>query len=80
MPPPAETSASARMGSQAADARTIRDFFVCIGAQKAGTTWLARILSSHPELFMSPVKELHYFDHVAGLTEHLSDRKLRSRR
>ena len=57
----------------------IRDFFVCIGAQKSGTTWLARILSSHPELFMSPVKELHYFDHVGGITRHLSERKLRSR-
>ena len=57
----------------------IRDFFVCIGAQKSGTTWLARILSSHPELFMSPVKELHYFDHVGSLTRHLSERKLRSR-
>ena len=31
-------------------------------------------------MFMSPVKELHYFDHVAGLTQHLSERKLRSRR
>lgn len=57
----------------------IRDFFVCIGAQKSGTTWLARVLSAHPDLFMSPVKELHYFDHAAGLTQHLSDRKLRSR-
>lgn len=57
----------------------IDDFFVCIGAQKAGTTWLARVLSSHPDLFMSPVKELHYFDHAAGLTQHLAERKLRSR-
>ena len=57
----------------------IDDFLVCIGAQKSGTTWLARVLTSHPELFVSPVKELHYFDHVAGLTQHLSQRKLRSR-
>ncbi len=57
----------------------IRDFFVCIGAQKSGTTWLARVLSSHPDMFMSPVKELHYFDHIGGLTQHLSERKLRSR-
>jgi hypothetical protein len=56
------------------------DFFVCIGAQKAGTTWLARILSGHPDLFMSPVKEIHYFDHVQGLTQHLSDKKRGSRR
>jgi Sulfotransferase family len=65
--------------ASAASAPQIRDFFVCIGAQKSGTTWLARVLSSHPDLFMSPVKELHYFDHVAGLTQHLSERKLRSR-
>ena len=57
----------------------IPDFFVCIGAQKSGTTWLARVLASHPDLYMSPVKELHYFDHVSGLTQHLSERKLRSR-
>jgi hypothetical protein len=63
----------------AGQAPRIRDFFVCIGAQKSGTTWLARVLSSHPDMFMSPVKELHYFDHVSGLTQHLSERKLRSR-
>jgi hypothetical protein len=62
-----------------AAAPLIGDFFVCIGAQKAGTTWLARVLASHPDLFMTPVKEIHYFDHVQGLTEHLSERKLRSR-
>jgi hypothetical protein len=75
--PPATINASPAATS--ADAPRIDNFFVCIGAQKSGTTWLARILSSHPDLFMSPVKELHYFDHVAGLTQHLSDRKLRSR-
>ena len=57
----------------------IDDFFVCIGAQKSGTTWLARVLSSHPDLFMTPVKEIHYFDHVQGITQHLSDKKRRSR-
>lgn len=39
-------------------------YFVGIGAQKAGTTWLARYLSSHPEVFFSPEKELHYFDRI----------------
>jgi hypothetical protein len=57
----------------------INDFFVCIGAQKAGTTWLARVLQEHPELFLTPVKEIHYFDHIRGITEHLSSRKRRSR-
>ena len=61
------------------DAATIDRFFVCLGAQKAGTTWLARVLARHPDIFMTPVKEIHYFDHIAGLTQHLSDRKRGSR-
>ena len=35
--------------------------FIGIGAQKAGTTWLARNLAPHPEIHM-PRKEVHYFD------------------
>ena len=35
--------------------------FVGIGAQKAGTTWLARNLQAHPGIFM-PRKEVHYFN------------------
>ena len=54
-------------------------YFVCIGAQKAGTTWLARVLSRHEQVFITPVKEIHYFDHIAGLTSHLSSRKRASR-
>mgnify|MGYP000300740087 CR=1 FL=1 len=57
----------------------IERYFACIGAQKAGTTWLARTLARHDDIFITPVKEIHYFDHVAGLTGHLSDRKRRSR-
>jgi len=62
------------------DAKPIERLFVCLGAQKAGTTWLARVLARHPDIFMTPVKEIHYFDHIQGLTQHLSDRKRRSRR
>jgi hypothetical protein len=36
--------------------------FVVIGAQKAGTTWLYRNLSVHPDIWTPPLKELHYFD------------------
>ena len=61
-------------------APVIDKFFVCIGAQKSGTTWLARMLADHPELFLTPVKEIHYFDHVAGVTQHLNGKKRRSRR
>lgn len=38
--------------------------FLCIGAQKAGTTWLFEKLASHPSIWMPPIKELHYFDHL----------------
>lgn len=58
----------------------IEDYFVCIGAQKAGTTWLMRMLGDHEDIFVTPVKEIHYFDHIAGLTQHLNSRKRRSRR
>lgn len=37
--------------------------FLLIGAQKCGTTWLARMLSEHPGVFTSPTKELHFFSH-----------------
>lgn len=36
--------------------------FLVIGAQRAGTTWLHRVLRKHPALWLPPVKELHYFD------------------
>jgi hypothetical protein len=37
------------------------DFF-CVGAQKGGTSWLYQQLQSHPDFWMPPIKELHYFD------------------
>ncbi|MGQ0799754.1 MAG: sulfotransferase [Pseudomarimonas sp.] len=36
--------------------------FIGIGAQKAGTSWLDRVLRSCPDIWLPPVKELHYFD------------------
>jgi hypothetical protein len=36
--------------------------FLCIGARKAGTTWLHTNLSRHPEIWTPPLKEIHYFD------------------
>jgi hypothetical protein len=38
--------------------------FLIIGAQRAGTTWLHRVLRQHPALWLPPVKELHYFDRL----------------
>jgi hypothetical protein len=39
-----------------------KSFFVGIGAQKAGTTWLGEYLLTHPQVGFSPLKELHFFD------------------
>jgi len=35
---------------------------LCIGAQKAGTTWFHGMLSQHPGVFRGPLKECHYFN------------------
>ncbi|MFY0591948.1 sulfotransferase domain-containing protein [Roseivirga sp.] len=40
--------------------------FLCIGAQKSGTTWLHHQLSLHPQIWLPLVKELHYFDRPRG--------------
>ena len=34
----------------------------CVGATKAGTSWLFRFLQSHPQCHVRSIKELHYFD------------------
>lgn len=36
-------------------------YFVGIGAQRSGTTWLARMFERHPDIGMSPIKETHYW-------------------
>lgn len=36
--------------------------FFCVGAAKAGTSWLHRQLSDHPGCHFRAIKELHYFD------------------
>jgi hypothetical protein len=38
--------------------------FLCVGAQKAGTSWLYRQLELHPDFWMPPVKELHYLNQL----------------
>lgn len=37
-------------------------YFVGIGAQKAGTTWLSNALFALPEVYQNPIKEMHVFD------------------
>ena len=36
--------------------------FLGIGAARAGTTWIARNLAQHPDIFIPYKKELHFFD------------------
>ncbi len=38
--------------------------FLIVGAAKAGTTSLYNYLKQHPEIFMSPVKEPHFFSFI----------------
>lgn len=38
------------------------NFLFCVGAQKAGTTWLYNYFASHPQVHVQSVKEIHYFN------------------
>jgi len=40
----------------------IKPNLLVIGAQKGGTTWLHHCLDFHPSVFMSKIKELHFFE------------------
>jgi Sulfotransferase domain len=42
-----------------------RPSFICVGAGKAGTTWLWEMLRRHPDVFLPDVKEIHYFNDIA---------------
>ena len=48
-----------------------RPDFIGIGAEKAGTTWLWRMLMDHPDVGVPAVKELRQF----GVTRMASTRK-----
>ncbi|MEO8000434.1 MAG: sulfotransferase domain-containing protein [Arenimonas sp.] len=47
---------------------------LCIGAAKCGTTWLANVLSSHPEIYLPPQKELNIL-HYQDIDERLHEYK-----
>lgn len=38
--------------------------FLCIGIQKAGTTWLYNNLKNHPQVALPVFKELHFYDEI----------------
>ncbi|HZZ86971.1 MAG TPA: hypothetical protein VFE13_01430, partial [Caulobacteraceae bacterium] len=43
-----------------------RPSFLCIGARNAGATWLSRALREHPEVWLGPLAEYHYFNTLFG--------------
>lgn len=59
--PPNRPARSPFYAAPTTGARQARPDFLCIGAQKAGTTWLSTNLRSHPSIWMPPVKEVAYF-------------------
>lgn len=43
--------------------------FLIVGAPKSGTTAMWRYLSAHPDIWMSPTKDLHYFGSDLGFAK-----------
>ncbi|SFS85884.1 Sulfotransferase family protein [Sulfitobacter marinus] len=50
----------------------------CIGAQKAGTTWLYDALRCSDQIHFSRNKELHYFDVIAGKGQQMLDMRVQA--
>ena len=42
--------------------KPVKPEFLVIGAARSGTTWLYHRLKRHGEIFVPPVKEIHFFD------------------
>ena len=36
--------------------------FIYIGGPRCGSTWLAAVLSDHPNIYIPPSKEIHFFN------------------
>lgn len=54
----------------------IDKLFLCVGAQKAGTTWLYSQLEGHKDISFSDVKEVHYFNTIINGSILLTRRKV----
>ena len=57
----------------------IENLFLSVGAMKAGTTWLYEQLKTHPRIYSTPEKEIHYFEQVSGRSNPISYSKRRDR-
>ncbi len=48
--------------------------FIGIGMERAGTSWLFTQIASHPEIWVPPLKELHFFDVIDPAAHYLKHR------
>lgn len=48
--------------------------FIGIGMERAGTSWLFTQIASHPEIWVPPLKELHFFDVIDPKARYLTHR------
>jgi Sulfotransferase domain len=55
----------ARTPHEGADPDAPRPTFICVGAGKAGTTWLWDMLRQHPDVYLPGAKELHWFNEIS---------------
>lgn len=51
----------------------LQKLYLNAGQMKAGTTYLYKLLQSHPDIFFSPEKEIHYLSEMHGPFRILSD-------
>lgn len=56
-----------------------RPQFLCIGAAKAGTTWFHQMFGQHPDVWMSVMKETHYYDGRFGTDVKVTMNAIRKR-
>src|SRR6478752_7618100 len=63
-----------RKNGNGSDAHGARPDFLCVGVHKGGTTWLYQQLDYHPDFWMPPLKELHYFDQLSRVQRSSSSR------
>ena len=56
-------SDSPRMSPSSVDAEVAWPTFLGIGVPRAGSTWLYRLMESHPAIWVPPQRtEVHFFD------------------
>ena len=54
----------------------IENLLLCVGAQKAGTTWLYKQLDNHPDIQFSFNKEVQYFSTIHNRSNLIAQRKV----